>query len=68
MGPIMKKTDAIQYFGGSQKLADEVGLKSRQAIYAWPEEVPDLYQYLLHYRTSKRLPLSPHLQRRVRPT
>lgn len=55
----MQKSEAIEHFGGPQKLADALGLKSRQAIYAWPEEVPELYQYKLHHLTKGKLPLSP---------
>lgn len=58
----MQKSDAIEMFGGATKLAKAVGLKSRQAIYAWPEEVPDLYQYKLHHLSGGKLPLSPRLE------
>lgn len=58
----MQKTEAIRYFGSAAKLAHELGLKSRQAIYAWPEEVPELYQYKLHHLSGGQLALSPHLE------
>jgi hypothetical protein len=54
----MQKTEAIEHFGGAAKLAHALGLKSRQAIYAWPEEVPELYQYKLHHLSGGKLPLS----------
>lgn len=57
----MQKADAIRYFGSAQKLATAVGLKSRQAIYSWPDEVPALYQFKLHHLTEGKLPLSPQL-------
>jgi len=52
----MKKSSAIQHFGGVTKLSGLLGI-SRQAIYMWPDEVPDLYQYKLHYLSEQRLPL-----------
>jgi len=58
----MQKADAIKYFGGAAKLAHELGLKSRQAIYAWPDEVPELYQYKLHHLSRGDLPLSERLR------
>lgn len=58
----MQKSEAIKYFGGAQQLAHALGLKSRQAIYAWPDEVPDLYQYKLHHVSGGALVLSPQLQ------
>jgi hypothetical protein len=59
----MKKSDAIAYFNGSpKKLATAVGLKSRQAIYKWPDEVPDLYQLALHKLSGGKLVLSPRMK------
>jgi hypothetical protein len=56
----MRKSDAIEYFGGAQKLATALGLKSRQAIYQWPGElVPDLYQYKIHHLSGGALPIEP---------
>lgn len=63
----MQKTDAIRHFGGAQKLATALGLKSRQAIYAWPEEVPELYQYKLFHLSNGELRLSRNLMSRGRP-
>lgn len=60
----MQKSDAIRHFGSAQKVAEAVGLKSRQAIYAWPDEVPELYQYKLHHLSRGRLQLSPRLTSR----
>jgi hypothetical protein len=60
----MQKSEAIEHFGGATKLANALGLKSRQAIYAWPEEVPELYQYKLYHLTRGKLPLSPGLKAR----
>jgi hypothetical protein len=50
----MQKAIAIEYFGGITKLAARLGI-SRQAIHAWPEEVPDLYRYKLHYLSDGKL-------------
>lgn len=44
----MQKSQAIEHFGGVSKLAAKIGI-SRQAIHAWPETVPDRWQYKLHY-------------------
>lgn len=54
----MLKADAIKHFGSATKLAHALGLKSRQAIYAWPEIVPELYQYKLHHLSEGKLTLS----------
>lgn len=53
----MRKTEAIEHFGGVQKLADVLAL-TRQAIWSWPEIVPDLYQYKLHHLSEGRLPIT----------
>lgn len=58
----MQKTEAIQYFGSAQKLATALGLKSRQAIYAWPDEVPDRWQYKIHHMSGGVLQLSERLE------
>lgn len=64
----MQKSDALAYFDNSPtKLARAVGLKSRQSIYKWGDEVPDLYQFVLHQISGGDLPLSPRLQERVPP-
>jgi hypothetical protein len=57
----MLKTEAIKHFGSAQKLAHACGLKSRQAVYLWPDEVPEKYQYKLHHLTGGALELSPSL-------
>jgi len=59
----MQKSAVIEFFGSAQKVAAAVGLKSRQAIYAWPPEVPELYQYRLHRLSGGKLPLSPQYGR-----
>ena len=53
----MLKSAAIEYFGSAQKLARALGLKSRQAIYQWPEVVPDLYRYKIHHLSEGKVPL-----------
>lgn len=53
----MLKADAIRFFDGPTKLSKLLGLKSRQAIYAWPDVVPDLYQYKLHHLSGGKLPI-----------
>lgn len=66
MGPSMDKAAAIAFFDGSPtKLARAVGLKSRQAIYKWPDEVPDLYQPMLYQISDGALPLSPRLAQHI---
>ena len=50
----MQKTRAVEFFGGPTKLARLLGI-SRQAIYQWPEVVPDLYQYKLHHLSGGEL-------------
>jgi len=35
----MTRNDVIQIFGGATAAARAMGLKSRQAIYAWPDEL-----------------------------
>jgi hypothetical protein len=52
----MDKASAIQHFGGITKLAEQLGI-SRQAIHAWPENVPDRWAYQLHYMSAGALPL-----------
>lgn len=52
----MRKSDAIKHFGGVNKLAELLDL-TRQAIWSWPEEVPDLYTYKLHHLSDGTLPL-----------
>lgn len=56
----MQKSEAIKHFGGVKKLAEAVG-RSRQAIHAWGDTVPDLYQYKLHQLTQGELPLDERL-------
>lgn len=59
----MNKAEVIAHFDGSPtKVARALGLKSRQAIHAWPEEVPELYQYKLNHITGGALELSPELE------
>lgn len=54
----MQKSQAIEHFGGVAKLAGLLNL-TRQAIYMWPEIVPDLYRYKLHVLSDGKLPLEP---------
>lgn len=58
----MLKSEAIEFFGSAQKVAEAAGLKSRQAVYYWPDEIPELYQYRLHRQSNGFLKLSPRLQ------
>lgn len=53
----MLKSQAVEFFGGPTKLGALLGL-TRQAIHAWPEVVPDLYQYKLHHMSEGQLPLT----------
>ncbi len=52
--PAMLKSAAIEHFGGAVKLGKLLGL-TRQAIYMWPDVVPDLYQYKLHHLSGGQL-------------
>ena len=52
----MKKSEAIEHFGGVARLAGLLDL-TRQAIYMWPDHVPDLYQYKLHILSDRKLPI-----------
>jgi transcriptional repressor of cell division inhibition gene dicB len=54
----MQKSLAIEHFGGITKLAAKLGI-SRQAIHAWPEEVPDLWQYKIHHLSEGKVPIEP---------
>lgn len=58
----MLKSQAIEFFGGAPSLARALGL-TRQAIHAWPEIVPDLYQYKLHHLSGGKLPLGGDVKR-----
>lgn len=53
----MTKAEALDFFGGPTKLGALLGL-TRQAIWSWPDEVPDLYQYKLHHMSAEKLPLT----------
>ncbi len=50
----MKTKDAIDHFGGRQKLAAALGI-SREATYGFGEEVPLLRQYQLQVITAGKL-------------
>lgn len=54
----MRTSDAIAHFGSAPKLAQALGLKSRQAIYRWGKKVPELYQYKLQVLTRGQLKVS----------
>lgn len=58
----MLTAHAIRHFGSAQGVALASGLKTRQAVYGWGREVPDLYQFRLHYLTGGALRLSPRLR------
>jgi len=40
----MKTKDAVDYFGGHTALAEALGV-TRQAIYMWGDDVPELRAY-----------------------
>ncbi len=50
----MKKTDAINYFGSSIKLAEALGL-NKSAVSQWGEEVPELRAFQLERLTDGEL-------------
>ncbi|MCS6175335.1 Cro/CI family transcriptional regulator [Shewanella baltica] len=50
----MKKTDAINYFGSSIKLAEALGL-NKSAVSQWGEEVPELRAFQLERLTGGEL-------------
>lgn len=58
----MLKSQAIEFFGGTPSLARVLGL-TRQAIHAWPQTVPDLYQYKLHHLSDGKLPIGADVKR-----
>lgn len=62
----MQKSQAIEHFGGITKLAAKLGV-SRQAIHAWPNEVPELWRYKIHYLSEGKLPLETRQQPQDRP-
>ena len=51
----MKTRDAIDYFGSVQKLMLNLGITSRQAIYAWGETPPYLRQVQIEHVTNGKL-------------
>lgn len=61
----MDKARAIKHFGGVTKLATLLGI-TRQAIYMWPDVVPDLYQYKLHHMSDGKLPIRKRPQHQPR--
>jgi len=50
----MKKQDAIEHFGDAVKLAKALGI-SKQAVYKWPDVVPEGRQYQLEIVTQGKL-------------
>ena len=50
----MKKTDAINFYGTSSRLAKALGI-TPQAVYKWPSTVPMVRQYQLSELTGDRL-------------
>jgi hypothetical protein len=58
----MQKSAAANYFGGVPKLARVLGV-TRQCVYKWPDQVPDLYQYKLHFLSDYKLPVSREARR-----
>lgn len=49
----MKKADAIASFGSVAALAAEIGV-SVQAIYQWPDDVPELRGYQIRAKLAER--------------
>lgn len=62
---IMKKTEAINFFGSVKKLADYLEI-SDKAVYAWPEVVPEGAAYKLQVLTSGGLRVNQKLYRPAR--
>lgn len=60
----MDKSHAIEHFGGVTKLAALLGI-SRQAIYCWPDQVPDLWQYKLHHLSDGKLEIAAEQPRKA---
>lgn len=50
----MKKTDVLKYFGGALKTARALGI-SHQAVYAWPERVPERMAYRASIKSGGKL-------------
>ncbi len=52
---IMKKSDVLQYFGGSpRRVAEFLGI-SVQAVHAWPDIIPESSAYKLQVLTNGEL-------------
>ena len=50
----MKTIDAIAYFGTQTRISELLGI-TRQAVSAWPEEVPQHWQYHLERLSGGKL-------------
>lgn len=50
----MKKADVIEYFGGIPQTAKALGL-SRQSVYLWGDDVPELRAYQIESLTQGKL-------------
>ena len=63
----MLKSQAIKFFGNASRLGAKLGV-TRQAVYQWPEELPDRWQYAIHHLSEGQLPLAPHLEVQRQPS
>ena len=50
----MTKAEAIKHFGGSTKVAKALGI-TKQAVYKWPEELPEGRQFQIEILTQGKL-------------
>jgi hypothetical protein len=50
----MKTEDAVKYFGTQTRIAELIGI-TRQAVSAWPEVVPQQWQYHLERLSAGKL-------------
>lgn len=50
----MKKSDVIKHFGSKSAVARALGI-SPQAVFGWPEKVPDLRAYQIEELTKGQL-------------
>jgi hypothetical protein len=54
----MKKSKVIEFFGSGRKAAQALGI-SHQAVYAWPETIPERMAYRVHALTRGKLKADP---------
>jgi hypothetical protein len=56
----MNKADVIRHFGTITAMAKAIGI-SRQAIYDWPELIPEQWAWTIEGKTGGALRVNPRL-------